>query len=118
MIVAVTEWKGRISPVFDEAMLARLYETCEGEAYLIKEIELKTMFFGSRVSQLLEEKVETLICGAISANIEHQAQLGGINVISFVSGNIEEIIKIYARGEWNKSEFAMPGCRTKEDEKK
>jgi predicted Fe-Mo cluster-binding NifX family protein len=107
--VAIPVWEGRVSPVFDAAStllvcqlrnkneIAR-FETCLDEKLLTR-----------RASRIEGLGIDTLICGAISRLFQNLLAASGIEVISWVSGTAEEVLKAYLEGTLAQSRFSMPG---------
>ncbi len=110
MIVALTVWENRISPVFDSARM--LMVTCIENGQVNG--RQNEPFHGasplSRVSQIVDLAIEVLICGAISNFTAMLIEGHGIRVIPFIAGNAEEILKAYAAGALSEARFRMPGC--------
>ena len=109
MKIAMTVWGNRVSPVFDSA-----------QTILIAEIENRVLRSQSRefipgkipatlARLLVEKKIDTLICGAISKQPAHIIESAGIRLVSFVTGNAEKLIEAYASGAAIE-DFRMPGC--------
>ena len=111
MNVAITVWDQRISPVFDAAetlLVVRVEET------VIVDRKVRGFQAGRfvRFVQLLEDmKVRVLICGALCAGPAGILESRDIHVLSFIAGDVEEILQRYARGK-DLHGFAMPGCRS------
>jgi predicted Fe-Mo cluster-binding NifX family protein len=62
--------------------------------------------------QLLQTKgVHTLICGALSANLQHWATDLGITVIHGVAGEVGKVVTGYRENHLNQPEFWLPGCQ-------
>jgi predicted Fe-Mo cluster-binding NifX family protein len=95
MQVALTVWCGRISPLFDATrtllvanvkdrkITARHYEPIDGDSAL------------SRANRLNALGVEVLICGGISEPFANLIEARGIKLISFSSGDVEEVLDAY-----------------------
>ena len=64
----------------------------------------------TRALRLTELGVGTLVCGAISGTMRSLVEAYGIQVISFVAGDIHEVIQAWLRGEIHDGLFYMPGC--------
>ncbi len=112
MNVAITVWDQRISPVFDVAetlLVARVEETA------IVDRKVRGFQAGrfDRFVQLLEEmNIRVLICGALCAGPANILESRDIHVLSFIAGDVEQILQRYAQGK-DLHEFAMPGCRSR-----
>lgn len=110
MNIAISVWGQRISPVL-EASQALLIVEIERGAIVSRITVSITGGSYSRLNDLLREyRVELLICGAIcELGIEH-IESEGVEVIPFLTGKIDILLKQFLSGEeW--TQFAMPGCR-------
>ena len=111
MIVAMTIWDHRISPVFDTAR-ELLIAQVDGQQLLERQQEnLGQQAPGLRVDRMRQLDVDTLICGAISRPLAEMLAAAGIRVIPFVAGDVEEVLAAYLNGGLPAPSFAMPGCR-------
>ena len=110
MKVAVPEWEGRISPVFDVA--ARLFVATveQGEVQGGASFSLGGEGVYARVRQLSELGVDVLICGAISRPLETALVNAGICVLPQTCGLVHEVLDAYAVGRLSSGAFLMPGC--------
>ncbi len=111
MRIAVTVWDERIAPVFDSAHKL-LIADIENEK--IKKLSYKS-FHPLSEARLTEELnhlgIEVLICGAISQIHSTLIEASAIQLISFISGNVNNVIESYAKGNPLAPDFLMPGCR-------
>lgn len=115
MKVALTVWDGRISPVFD---------VCR--EVLILTIESKTVVSRSsetlgpseallKIKRLMDLGVETLICGAISEPLHRELVSRGLEVLGFVAGEIDEVVRAFLSGALPGPSLSMPGCRGRQN---
>ncbi len=111
MRLAITVWNGRIAPVFDVAGTLRLVEI-SGDAItqdqMVKYPRDGGMF--SRVAGLVQQKIDVLVCGAVSRPVYRMLADSGIEVHSFVSGEAEEVLEALLNGSFDDAAFFMPGC--------
>lgn len=109
---AFATWNNRIAPVFDVARLIELVETDSGK--IVRQIQVNAAgdIPNLRASGLADLGVDTLVCGAISRPLQATIAAYGIEVISFVAGNLQEVIQAWVDGKlpWA-AVYAMPGCR-------
>jgi predicted Fe-Mo cluster-binding NifX family protein len=63
-----------------------------------------------RVRLLRDQGVETLICGGIQERIEDILQAHDIEVISWVTGTIDDLLKAFIRGELEPGSGRL-GCK-------
>ena len=110
MLVALTVWNGRISPVCDVARQLLILELEGGKEIARREERLDGADCWQRGARLEELKPDTLICGAISGPLAKLLTAKGIQVITFISGTVEEVLAAYMNGTLLKPAFAMPGC--------
>lgn len=110
MKLAVPDWQGRVSPVFDVAEQLLLVDF-DGEEEIGRRMESP----GSRRTQdrarrLAELEIDVLVCGAISWQLEALVAAAGIRVISLVRGTVDEVVRAFGEGTLENEQFAMPGC--------
>jgi len=109
MNVAITVWGNRISPVFDSAQTLLVAEI-QGNQVVGRKIQLFQATMFHRCLRLLEElNVRVLICGALCEGPARLLELHDIEVIPFVSGEVEAILECYVQGK-DMQGFVMPGC--------
>lgn len=110
MKAAFSFWKGRIAPVFDVARHVLIVEVESGR--IIREVEkdLPQNNPGRKIKRLAGIGIDTLVCGAISRFMHELITSHGINVISFVSGDLREVIRAWGQDKIDEADFAMPGC--------
>lgn len=107
---ALTAWGNRMSPVFEAARKLCVVEV-EDQRVVNRRFEsFDPGLCTSLLGHLHEIGVRTLICGAISERSAICLQSGGIELIPFVNGTIEEVLEAYARGLPLDQIFSMPGC--------
>lgn len=111
MRIALTVWNGRIAPVFDVAgtlRLVRLQEDAVTEDILISVPPGSGMI--SRVASLVEQRIDILVCGAVSRPVHRMLADSGIEVHSFVAGYADDVLEALLKGNLEKQPFLMPGC--------
>jgi len=110
MKIAITVWGNRISPVFDAASSLLLVELGDTEPL---ERDLKLFQPGhqdSFIALLLENEVQLLVCGAMCENAVNRVEAAGVEVIPFLTGEVDLLIEGCLAGV-DFLNFAMPGCR-------
>jgi len=110
MQIAIPEWQGRVSPVFDTAnrvLLFRFEDNLEADR---REAQFSGMPPPLRVQRLLDLGVDVLICGAISRPLSEMCVYAGISVIPWVSGSLDEVIQAFLNGGLPSPDYTMPGC--------
>jgi predicted Fe-Mo cluster-binding NifX family protein len=108
MKIAVSEWSGRVAPVFDVCGTVTLLDTESGER---KSLPLAVGTPSAAASGLLSLGAAGLVCGAVSAVYEAALREAGIEVAGFVRGDMESVTAALMRGDLSRRRFMMPGCR-------
>ena len=111
MKIALTVWDGWISPVFDVCREALVLEIDNGDILSTVKIDLNTETPLKKIERLVNLGVETLVCGAISELVHGEATPRGLKVISFVSGEIDEVVQALISDGLPTPALSMPGCR-------
>ena len=111
MKIALTVWNGRIAPVFDVAGTVRLVEL-DGKTITEDRMVNLPQSSGmmSRVAALVEQKINVLVCGAVSRPVHRMLAASGIEIHSFVSGEASEVLEALIDGRLEETTFSMPGC--------
>ncbi len=110
MKAAFAVWNGKIAPVFDVAGRVQVVEVEAGRIVHAGQATLPPGMPGQKAIYLAGSGVQELICGAISQQIQAVLEVCGIRVISFVTGDLEEIIQAWLAGTLEQGRYAMPGC--------
>ncbi len=115
MKIVIPSWQGLVSPVFDVAARVLLINIEDG-----MEISRAEQVIGNanpfvRAKRIAELKADIVICGAISEQLETTLRLSGIEVISNICGQIEEVLGAYLKGSLDDERFLMPGLKKKKE---
>ena len=110
-LVAVPVYKDRISPLLDVAKRFAVYEITEGEIKQKITIDINTESESHKVEKLSELGVSLIIGGAISGFISQMISEKGIRLISWVSGQVDEVIEAYLRRELTSCLMQKPFCK-------
>lgn len=109
--VAVPEWQGRVSPVFDVAgTLVLVRATMDGQEDARQAESLGSTSAHERARRLRELGVDVLVCGAISRPLEALVAAEGVRVIPNICGPVDEVVAAFREGTLDDGRFAMPGC--------
>lgn len=111
MRIAVPDWKGRVSPVFDVARQVLVVEI-DGERELGRTTEnLGQTLPPLRADELARQGVNVLLCGGISVPLLRMLEAHGIRVIPGISGDVNQVLHGYLAGHLTDGRFALPGWR-------
>ncbi len=100
----------RIAPVFDTARQFHVIEVESGRIIGDAQVIVTPDLPLQKMLRLTELGIDTLICGAISRPLQAMVAAYGIQVIPFVAGNLEDVIRAWLKGGSLGNHFAMPGC--------
>lgn len=114
MRIVLTIWNARIAPVFDVAGQALIVVSENGAALSEESLELNGVSAMAKIARLAEVQADVLICGAISRQALSVANASGIEVHSFISGDVREVLQAWLEGRLGEIAFAMPGCGQKQ----
>ena len=110
MKIALATFNGRISPVFDTAQKLVLVDVDGANELSRGEHAISAKSFTHRTAHINELGVEILLCGAISRPLAMMIAAQGIEVIPFISGEVDEVLGAYLQGKLADPKFIMPGC--------
>lgn len=123
--IALPNWQGRLSPVFDVAQQLMVVEMSGRQEHGRQFCSLSAPDAASRAKTLLAHDVDVLICGAISQSLERAVTAAGIGVIAGICGDVDRVLRAYALGrleeeeslhlpgQWRPLVSAGPGCRSR-----
>ena len=108
MKIAIPVWNDCVSSAFDFAHRLLLIDIQNGSETNRTEISLSGELIPQKASRLKSLGVDVLICGAISRSLASQVLSSGIELLPYVLGPVDEILKAYVTGQLGESRFAMP----------
>ena len=86
-------WSDRVSIAFDFAVRLLLVETENDKEMSRSHIRLESQPLSQRMSQLKHFEVDVLVCGAISRMLAEMVKASGIEVLPYVTGSIDDILR-------------------------
>lgn len=109
-MIAIPVMRGRVAPVLNWCSRMLIFSAIPGEA---EGQELWVLKLGpeERLQLLQEQGVNTLICGALSADLQYLATKMGLTIIPGVAGEIGEVLTAYRENRLSQPEFWLPGCQ-------
>lgn len=110
MKTAYAYWENRIAPVFDSAQQIFVVDTNGTRSNTEQKIALPAGSPFQKAAHLTELGIQKLVCGAISRPLHDWLLAQGVNVIAFVAGDLQEVIRANISGELQNGHFSMPGC--------
>lgn len=110
MKIAIPVWEGKVSPVFDTASRLLILQVEDKNETSRFETFLDETDLTRRCMRIQALGVDTLICGAISGHFHRMLRADNVEIIPWISGAAEDVLKAYLDGEIFNSKFLMPGC--------
>ena len=111
MRLAIPIWNERVSPVFDTASRLVLVDVEQGAEVGRQIVEVVADPFPTqRARRLTDLQVNGLICGAISRPLASFVSAAGIDLIPWVAGPVEDVLRAYLAGRLSEPCWRMPGC--------
>jgi predicted Fe-Mo cluster-binding NifX family protein len=109
MKIAIPVYNGNVSNVFDFANRLLILEFADGKEANRIEIDLDKSL-PKRADQLESQGIDVLLCGAVSQLLANMVEASGIEIMPYITGNVETVIDAYKTGKLKNAEFSMPGC--------
>lgn len=109
MRIAIPVWGNKVSPVFETSEHLLLVNIEDGVEKNREILKLEDPVPIHRIEFLHKLGVHLLVCGAITRELESSFDADKIKIISFVCGNVEQIITALTKGNRIKDMFGMPG---------
>ena len=101
----------KVSPVFDSCARVLLVDIKKKQEIGREEIYLDALSLTERLTILHKSGVTGVVCGGISNVMESMIIGAKIELISNISGNIEDVLKAYLAKELDRAQFHVPGFR-------
>lgn len=97
MVVAITTFDSVISPLFDMSRRVDLYRLDGGHARRVGQLLVGDCPARGRIQLLVNNDVQTLICGAISRFCQQSLLRAGIQVFPWTSGDSDAVLALLAK---------------------
>ncbi len=108
---AITVWEDRISPVFESSGFLLIVKVLRGLVTDRSIIPFDPEKLQELVSLFRRDGISVLICGAITNEQAEIMQKAGIEIVSFISGNQKDVLKLLQDSQPAWDLIKMPGCR-------
>lgn len=109
MKIVIPYSQGRISPVFDVAEHFYLIEVENGREFSRQRLRFAESGLYAKMQMLSQLNVDVVICGAISGIQENILRNTGIRLITFICGDLEDVLEAFIHGNLTAGAFGMPG---------
>jgi len=110
-MIALPVMRGRVAPVLNWCSRIQIFPEEPSQEGGGRELILPQMEAGQRLQVMREQGVNTLICGALSADLLRYAGQLGLTVVSGVAGEVQAVVQSYWQNTLDHPKFWLPGCR-------
>jgi len=87
-----------VAPCFEYSATIAIFTVRRRRIVEQQDFTLQSRDTFDRVRLLKDQNVDTLICGGVQAVFEDLVEAAGIQVISWVSGNVESLVEQFIQG--------------------
>ena len=107
--LAIPVFRMRVSPVLDTCTRVLLIDLHGGREIAREEIQVSASSLMARADLLQKQDVDLLICAGISQQLDTLLREAGIELITGIAGDIEQVVTGFTNGRLNHPSFRMPG---------
>ena len=109
MRIAIPIWQEKVSPLLDTSSRLLIVVT-RGEGELSRfETYLDEVDISRRCQRIQGLKIDVLICGALSRPFVMMLKAAGIDIISGITGRVEDVLQAFFHKKLSHSNYVMPG---------
>ncbi len=109
MKVAIPVWEDRVSSVLDFSQQLVVVELNDAGEASRAQIALSEQSPFMRLAKLRELGIDVLICGAVSQPLASASMAQGIQLLPYVTGKVDDVLRAYQAGRLDLPEFRLPG---------
>jgi predicted Fe-Mo cluster-binding NifX family protein len=109
-MIAIPIMRGRVAPVLNWCSRIIIFPV-NPDGGSRQELWTPELGASERLQLLKERGVQTLICGALSQDLQNWATNLGLQIIPGVAGDIEQVVEAYRQNRLDQPQFWLPGCR-------
>lgn len=114
MRIAIPEYQGRVSPVFDTCQKILVFQMSNGSMLTpLASHDWSYVSLPLRANRLRQMGIDVILCGGISAWFARQIEALGIRLIPWLAGNIQQVLEAFVAGSLPDRRFSMPGSWSK-----
>jgi predicted Fe-Mo cluster-binding NifX family protein len=109
MKVAIAVWEDRVSSVLDFSQQLSVVELRDGSETSRVQVALSEQNALARLARVRDLGIDVLICGAVSQPLACAFMASGIQLLPYVTGKVNDVLKAYQAGELGLPQFMLPG---------
>jgi predicted Fe-Mo cluster-binding NifX family protein len=97
--IAIPRFGEAVAPCFEYSATISIFTVRARQVIDQLDFRLKSQDPLDRVRLLRDQDVKTLICGGVQERFEYLVVASGIRVISWVSGSVDELLRMFLNGQ-------------------
>ncbi len=97
--IAIPRMGENVAPCFEYCATMAIFTLEDGRVAEQIDFPLRSREPLDRVRLLRDQEVETIICGGVQNVFEDLVRASGIQVISWVSGSVDDLLDLFNRGQ-------------------
>jgi len=98
MKIAIPRFGESVAPCFEYGSTMAFFTVEEGRIIDQVDVPLQSRLPFDRVRLMKEKEVDTVICGGVQALYEDLLKASDIQVVSWVSGKVEDLLHLFLKG--------------------
>lgn len=99
MKVAIPRMAESVAPCFEYSATIAIFTIVDGAVVDQIDFPLRSRDPFDRVRLLRDQEAGTVICGGVQDIYEDSLRASGIQVISWVSGSVDDLLQLFLRGQ-------------------
>ena len=99
MRVAIPRMGEAVAPCFEYCATMAIFTISDRAVSDQIDFPLRSREPFDRVRLLRDQDVDTIICGGVQDHYEDALRASGIEVISWVSGSVDDLLQLFVRGQ-------------------
>jgi predicted Fe-Mo cluster-binding NifX family protein len=89
-----------VAPCFEYSATVAIFTIGDSKSVIDQvDFPLRSRDPFDRVRLLRDQEVDTIICGGVQESYENSVRASGIQVISWVSGSVDDLLDLYLQGQ-------------------
>lgn len=99
MKIAIPRMGETVAPCFEYCATMAIFTIDKGSVSDQLDFPLRSREPFDRLRLLRDQEVDTIICAGVQGNYENSLRASGIQVISWVSGQVESLLELFLNGQ-------------------
>jgi predicted Fe-Mo cluster-binding NifX family protein len=96
--IAIPHFAERIAPCFEHSATMAVFTVEDGRVVDQIDVPLQSQVAFDRVRMMRVQRIDVVICGGVEERYEDMLRGHGIEVVSWVCGEVDDLLRRYIRG--------------------